>query len=55
MWPTHDPNFKAAVNDTRFIQWMRQGITALCVLVDNQEFIDFKTMSEIYGLAQQDL
>lgn len=54
MWPALDPDFKPAVNDTGFIQWMRQGLTALCLLVDNQEFIEFKTMSGKYGLAQQD-
>lgn len=44
-----------SVNDGGFIQWVRQGFTALCLLVDNQEFIDFKTMSERYDLAQRDI
>ncbi len=36
------------------MQWARKGLSTLCLLVENQEFIDFKTISERYGLAWQD-
>lgn len=53
-WPTHDPDLKPAVKDGGFSQRVRRGLTALSLLVDNQELIDFKTMSERYGLTRQD-
>lgn len=51
MWPSYDPDFKPAVNDRGFIQWARKGITALYLMVNDQEFTDFQTMSERYGLV----
>lgn len=54
MWPTHDPDFKPGMNDGGFTQWTRKGLFTLCLFVENQEFIDFKTISDKYGLAQQD-
>ncbi len=54
LWPVYDPNFEPAMNDSSFTQWVSKGITALCLMVDNQEFIDFKTMSEGYDLGRHD-
>lgn len=54
MWPTHDPDFKPGMNDGGFTQWTRKGLSTLCLFIENQEFIDFKTISDKYGLARQD-
>lgn len=53
-WPIYDPDFKPAVNDGGFTRWARNGITALCKLIENQVLIDFETMSGRYDLGRQD-
>lgn len=47
--PLHDLAFKPAVKDREFIQWEETRITALCLLVDNREF-----MKKRCGLVWQD-
>lgn len=54
IWPIHDPDFRLAAHDGGFNQWIQKGVTTWCLLVNNLEFPDFKTMSERYGLAQQE-
>lgn len=54
LWPACDPSFGPAMNDNSFAQWVNKGVTALCLLVDIREFIDFKTMSDRYGLGRHD-
>lgn len=55
MWPTHDPDFKPGMYDGGFTQWARNGLSTLCQFVENQEFIDFKSSSDKFSLARQDL
>uniref|UniRef100_A0A3Q0RGC2 Uncharacterized protein n=1 Tax=Amphilophus citrinellus TaxID=61819 RepID=A0A3Q0RGC2_AMPCI len=53
-WPAHDLDFEQAPMDRSFIQWEKQGITMICLLIDNLELIDFKTVCERYTLNCQD-
>uniref|UniRef100_A0A672H408 Reverse transcriptase domain-containing protein n=1 Tax=Salarias fasciatus TaxID=181472 RepID=A0A672H408_SALFA len=53
-WPVYDPEFNPAVEGGGFVQWERQGLTALCLLVEKGELMDFKAMSKRYSLSQQD-
>ena len=55
MWPSYDSDFKPAVDDRGFIRWAEIGITALCLLVQEDKFIDFQTMSDRYVLTRSDL
>lgn len=54
MWPVHDSTFEPAVMDKSFIQWEKRGVMTLCLLMDNLNFIDFKTMSEKIDLDRCD-
>lgn len=54
IWPRYEPDFKAAGDGGGFIQWERQGLTALCLVGNNRELSDFKTMSDRFGFTPHD-
>lgn len=52
IWPVHDSDYKPAMIDRSYETWERQGITTLCLLLDNEGLIDFETMSERHDLGR---
>lgn len=55
IWPSHSSRFGPGVLDNTFEKWRDKGMTAICTLVDKQNFKSFRQLKDEFGLENGDL
>lgn len=53
-WPAYDPDYKPALYDFRYRQWVFAGLTSLCLIVESWTLDSFDHLCQTYGLSKQD-
>lgn len=53
-WFAYDPDFIPNNYDTRFKNWIENGIIAYCTLLDQNKVSSFQDLKEKFGLQNQD-
>lgn len=53
-WIAYDKDFIPGSLDQRFKQWIPNGLTAICTLIKNGNFMSFQEIKQKYDLSNQD-
>lgn len=53
-WIAYDEGFTPGYVEQRFKQWIPTGLTAMCTLIKNGNFMSFQEIKQKYDLSNQD-
>lgn len=53
-WIAYDKGFTPGSMDQRFKQWIPTGLTAMCTLIKDGNFMSFQEIKQKYDLSNQD-
>ena len=53
-WPAFHPHFPPALQDHRYKQWTKRGITSFCRIIKNGNLKSFEDLRQSYELGKED-
>lgn len=55
IWPSQTLKFRPSGIDNAFVKWNERGITAMCTLIDHNNFKSFQSLKEEFSLENRDM